>query len=254
VGILGPSNAGKTCFLTSLYLQACHGMLPPGFRFAGSLTLQGFELRARRLRSWAKASLPEQLADHTVLTDPRRPAFMHLALDRSAQPGGRVELLLSDLPGEWSTQLINRADTARRFNFLERADTLVVVVEGPKLAQKATQHAEVMSAKLLLQRLAETVRVDPRVPLILLVSKCDELDMKLPGVLAEVEELARKLGFHPVTIPTAAISRRPDRVPNGQGVLDVVRAIIAPEPARAAPPPPAREHRTGRAYWHVPTQ
>jgi hypothetical protein len=109
VGLLGPSNAGKTCFLTSLYLQACPGMLSPDFRFAGSLTIQGFELRARRLRTWTKGSLPEQLADHTVLADPRKAAFMHVSLDRPADPGKRVELLISDLPGEWSSELINRA-------------------------------------------------------------------------------------------------------------------------------------------------
>ena len=48
--------------------------------FAGSLTLQAFEDRARGLREWEDGKLPAQLADHTILTDPRQPEVsLHLA-------------------------------------------------------------------------------------------------------------------------------------------------------------------------------
>jgi hypothetical protein len=198
--------------------------------------------------------LPEQLADHTVLADPRKPAFMHLALDRPAQPGKRVELLISDLPGEWSSELVNRADAAKRFEFLERADAVVVVVEGPRISQKTSRHVEVMNVKLLLQRLAESVKVDPQVPLVLLVSKCDELDMRVPAGFAEVEGHARTLGFRPVTVATASFSRKPDRVPNGKGVLDVIQAIVAQKLDQAMPAALGQVARPGRAYWHIPTQ
>lgn len=249
IGILGPSNAGKTCFLTSLYLQACHGLLRPEFRFAGSLTLQGFELRARKLRTWTNGNLPDQLADHTMLADPRSPAFIHIALDRPGRPGGRVELLLSDLPGEWSSQLINRASTAKRFDFLARADALVVVVEGPRLARDSTRHAELMNLRHLLRRLAEDVGVDTRSPLVLAASKCDELDMVVPPALAEAEGYARDLGFSPATVPTASFSRRPERVPNGQGVIDVVRAILKDRPPSPEQFPPGQDQEPVRSFW-----
>lgn len=250
VGILGPSNAGKTCFLTSLYLQACHGLLQPEFRFAGSLTLPGFELRARKFRTWRHGNLPDQLVDRTSLADPRRPAFVHMALDRPGRRGGRVELLLSDLPGEWSSQLINHASTAKRFAFLGRADALVLVVEGPRLAQDSTRHVELTGVKNLLLRLAENVRVNTRAPLVLLASKCDELDMRLPPSLAEAEEYARDLGFRPTTIPTASISRRPEQVPNGQGVIDVIRAILVGPSSLPEPSLDDQNERTGRSFWH----
>ena len=73
VGILGPSNAGKTCLLTSLYLQATHGLLLPEFRFAGSQTIQGFELRALR-------------------------GLEHRAQMIAVKPAGRLGQLLSDSP------------------------------------------------------------------------------------------------------------------------------------------------------------
>lgn len=250
VGILGPANAGKTCFLTSLYLQATHGLLLPEFRFAWSETMQGFELRARRLRTWSGGRLPEQFADRTSLTDPRSPAFLHLALDRPRRPGGRVELLLSDIPGEWTTQLTNRSSAARRFDFLGRADAVILMVEGPRLARDETRHAELMGVEMLLQRLVESVGLDVRVPLILIVSKCDELDVPVPPSLAHSESYARRLGFRPITVPTAAFSRDPERVPNGHGVLEVLKAILKEAPLPSHGTNPIHSPGSGvRSFW-----
>lgn len=237
VGILGPVNAGKTCFLTSLYLSACHGLLAPEFRFAGSMTLQGFELRARGLRSWSGGSLADQVVEHTSLSDPRNPAFVHLALDRTTRPTVRSELLLSDLPGEWTTQLINRADQAARFEFLARADAVAIVVEGPRLDGNTTRHQEVASTRQLLERLHHDVKLSPAIPLLLLVSKIDELGGTLPPATASIQDAAERLGFTLNVVPTAAFSRDPARVPNGAGVLEALRLMLAP--GREIPCPPA---------------
>ncbi|MCL5746176.1 MAG: hypothetical protein M1541_19975, partial [Acidobacteria bacterium] len=99
IGVLGSTDAGKTCFLSSLYLMASGGSLPAPYQFAGSLTLQAFEERARGLRQWKDGQLPSQLADHTVLTDPRQPSLLHLGLRESAGERRRFDLLLTDLPG-----------------------------------------------------------------------------------------------------------------------------------------------------------
>ena len=42
IGVLGQHNAGKTCFLLSLYLMASRGALPAGHIFAGARLLKGF--------------------------------------------------------------------------------------------------------------------------------------------------------------------------------------------------------------------
>src|SRR5690349_12991431 len=102
IGVLGSYDAGKTCFLLSLYLMASRGVLPAKYAFAGSLTLKGFEDRARRLREWKGGALPSQLVDHTSLADPRRPGLLHLALRQRSGERKRYDLLLTDLPGEWS--------------------------------------------------------------------------------------------------------------------------------------------------------
>ena len=114
IGVLGSNKVGKTCLLASLYLLASHGNLLPEFYFAGSLTLQGFEDRVRDLRGWEQGGLPDKLVERTHLQDPRRPALMHLCL-KEKKPNGRwLDLLLTDLPGEWTNDLIEHESNAAR--------------------------------------------------------------------------------------------------------------------------------------------
>lgn len=226
IGILGAYNAGKTCFLSSLYLMASCGELQPDYLFAGSFTLPGFEIRARRLRKWSSGTLPEKLTDHTYLQDPNIPAFMHLALQEKGVRGRRHELLLTDLPGEWSTSLVDRAETASRFEFLKRADGIIFVIEGPLLALSESRNAEIFRAKLLLKRLIYNVQVDKHVPLVILISKCDILNMKAPDGVSQIKDEAMELGFNATVILAASFSSVPDKIPSGTGVLKAFETIL----------------------------
>ena len=222
VGVMGTQNAGKTCFLLSLYLMASQQSLPKGYLFRRSLTLQGFEDRARKLREWRGGPLPEELADHTSLADERRPGFLHLGIAKNEE---RIDLLLSDLPGEWTTSLINRAETAKRWEFLKRADGIIVVLDGVELIGN-NRFVHVTNAKHLFQRLKDTLRIPIDLPFVILVSKADEIQMKEPAVLGEIKQSAVELGLAPKVILCASFSRKPDVVPNGVGVVDAVEHII----------------------------
>jgi double-GTPase-like protein len=225
VGILGSWDAGKTCFLLSLYLMASRGALPPAYLFAGSQTLQGFEARARHLRKWMGGPLPEQLADHTNLADPRQPAFLHLALRETGGAKRFLDVILTDLPGEWSRNLVDRAAKANQFTFLHRADGIIVVVDGPLLNSRL-RHSELQRSKHLLERLVQSVGVDTATPLVLLVSKCDVLQVKRPVTVDELEQHAKVLGFSPEVVLCAAFSRTPETVPNGLGVFEALAKIL----------------------------
>lgn len=225
IAILGSWDAGKTCFLSSLYLTAAHGGLKPDYLFAGSRTLQGFEDRARRTRRWSGSVLPDRLSDHTTLSDPRSPALLHLALQETLAPSRRIELLLTDLPGEWSKNLVDRADTAERFRFLHRADGVLIVLDGPLLTSEA-RHSEYERSKLLVRRLAETVQLDRTVPILLVVSKCDKLGMREPPVIRDLQTYASSLGFQSEIVLTAAFSSTPETIENGAGILKSIRSII----------------------------
>jgi GTPase SAR1 family protein len=223
IGLMGPYNAGKTCFLLSLYLLASRQLLPDGFFFRRSLTLQGFEDRARKLREWKGGALPQQLADHTNLADDRRPGFLHLGLVKKDE---QFDLMLSDLPGEWTTSLIKRAETAIRWDFLKRADGIIIFLDGTELVGRDRIN-HVIRAKQLLHRLKDTLQIAVDLPLVLLVSKADELEMKQPELVNEITQYASEMGFNPRLILCASFSRNPELVPNGAGVVAALEHILA---------------------------
>jgi hypothetical protein len=230
IAILGPSDAGKTCFLLSLYLMAGRAALPNDYMFGGSLTLKGFEDRARRLRKWTGGPLPAELADRTSLTDPRRPALLHLAIRKRGETSPMRNLLLTDLPGEWSTTLVDRASSADRFKFLKRADGVVLVVDG-KVLNSADKYVELGRSKHLLERLTENVGVDPSVPMTILVSKGDAIGMQTPPVANDLLDHAQSLGFQPEIAVAAAFSYDP-ATESGTGVFHAIDRLI---PATATP-------------------
>jgi Double-GTPase 2 len=226
VGILGSTDAGKTCFLSSLYLMASGGKLPNAYQFAGSLTLQAFEDRARGLRRWPQGGLPTQLVDHTVLKDKRQPSLLHLAMRERNDVRRRFDLLLTDLPGEWTDRLALRASNAESFRFLCRADGIVIVVDG-KLLRSDQRHVEVQRMRYCVERLANDVKVDLNTPFVILVSKSDEIGMEMPPAAQELEQHVQGLGFPATTILSAAFSRKPAEVANGTGVFSAIEAILA---------------------------
>jgi hypothetical protein len=228
IGVLGQTNAGKTAFLSALYLLASQGLLRPEYSFAGSLTLQGFEDRVRRVRRWEKGGLPKEFMAHTQLPNPRSPSFMHLALKEGIGRQRRVELLLTDLPGEWTSDLINLFETAVRFGFLKRADGVVYVLDGPLLAGRNSKYQEAHRANLMLTRLRKAPLVNIDTPLILFISKSDELEMKAPSILSEIVEAARALDFDPKVIMSSCFSRVPARIESGTGVKDAIDYVLAP--------------------------
>jgi len=232
IGILGCFDAGKTCFMSSLYLlAACRG-LPPRYKFAGSLTLQGFEDRVRKLRKWEAGLLPTKLSDHTSLADPRTPSLMHIAFKE--QGGGvRHDFLLTDLPGEWTKELINNSENEKKFRFLHRADGIIVVVDGPALVADGSRPIEHSRLKLLLARLKNAVQIDHTIPLIILVSKCDKLQPGVQPDLTSVVDEAKAYGFLPHIIMCTAFSSAPEKIPNGTGVVEAVEKILESETSRA---------------------
>lgn len=222
IGLMGSYNAGKTCFLLSLYLMASRQFLPATYVFKRSLTLQGFEDRARKLREWKSGPLPEKLADHTTLVDDRRPGFLHLGLLRSGEP---IDFLFSDLPGEWTSSLVKKAETAPRWEFLRRADGIIIVLDAEELCGPE-RLVRVTNTVHLLNRLKETLEIPRDMPLVILVAKAYSTQMKPPEVLGEIVEAATELGFTPKLVLCASFSPTPNIIPNGTGVVEALEHIL----------------------------
>lgn len=225
VGVLGETGSGKTCLLSSLYLLASIGELRAGLLFGGSNTLVGFEQRLRLLRGWEGVGLPDQLVEHTVLTDPRRPGFVHLAFV-DTRPGTIHDLFFSDLPGEWTTDLIKRESAANRFQFLRRADVILITVQAHSLLRAEKRYNEVQNCRILLQRLRDAIGADRTVPVVFAITRCDLTGPSLPPAAYELAAASEEFGFANTSIvPVAAFSARDD-VPSGLGLGDLIEVIL----------------------------
>lgn len=169
VGILGEPDAGKTASLVSLYLLLSRGKLT-GFKYADSRTLMAFQEISQGALRWNEGEHPQQLTTHTKLADGRSAGFLHLRL-MPTEGSEAVDLLLPDLPGEWTTALTdsNRFD---RLDFLKGADVVWLMVDGRRFFEPEARQLALHRTKLLMQRLANFLVPPPKV--ILVVTRRDQ--------------------------------------------------------------------------------
>ena len=215
VGILGEPNAGKTGCLVSLYLSAAQRGLGD-FSFADSRTLMGFEEISQGARQWNKGQIPEEFTDHTVLPDNRTAGFLHIGLARGRQDT-RLDLLCSDLPGEWTTELIER-NRVDRLEFLKRADAIWLVVDGTELVAPEKRQLCIHRTKLVIERLGHFLGDGRR--LILVVTRRDQ---QVPDERA-VHDICSKgteCGFEVKWVAIASFSNDRD-VAAGTGIPDLI--------------------------------
>ena len=227
VAILGEPNAGKTACLASLYLLVARDRLTD-FSFADSRTLRGFEEISQGARRWNQGAIPDQMTVHTELSDDRTPGFLHVRLVRRGSSTA-TDFLLSDLPGEWTSDLINE-NRVDRFEFAKRADAIWLVVDGSALEDVQRRQVTIHRTKLLLERLGALLQ--SRLPLILVSTRRDQAkapDKALEMLCAE----GRRLGFDTGAIKVASFSRNAQVEP-GHGIEGLIRSTTAHEHEKIA--------------------
>lgn len=227
VGIVGLAGAGKTAALVSAYLLLSNGSFK-GFSYADSDTLRAFEEITRASRTWQKGNPPEQITVHTTLSNDREAGFLHLRLRRDTDD--RIfDMLLPDLPGEWSRALIDRDDTDR-FEFLGSASVIWIMVDGRQFSNAGRVAHARYRAKLLIERLA-TLLNETRPRLIVVPTWQDKV--AFPQAEAEILlECGRSFGFEVDIAPIASFSWNDDIDP-GQGVAELFSMTLT-----AGPPQP----------------
>lgn len=227
VGIVGLAGAGKTAALVSAYLLLSNGSFS-GFSYADSDTLRAFEEITRASRTWQKGSPPEQITVHTTLSNDREAGFLHVRLRRDVDD--RIfDMLLPDLPGEWSRALIDRNDTDR-FEFLGSSSVIWIMVDGRQFGDVGRVAHARYRARLLMERLA-TLLKDARPTLIIVPTWQDKVEF--PQAEAEtLVECGRTFGFEVDVAPIASFSWNDDIEP-GRGVAELFRKSLV-----AGPPPP----------------
>lgn len=232
IGIVGLPGAGKTACLVSAYLLLAKGEFE-GFSFADSATLRAFEEIARGSRLWVKGNPPEQITAHTTLTDDREAGFLHLRLRRDSD-GRLFDLLLPDLPGEWSKELIDLSNFGR-LAFLKSSSAIWFMVDGREFANDEHVAYARYRASILIERLADLL--GEHRPRILLVPTWRDASAFPAIEFTELSKTANRLGFEIEMAPIASFSWN-DAVRPGDGVAKLVERSICP---------PKRTH----VFWPV---
>lgn len=179
LGIVGPSSAGKTCLLTSLFLLLADGQyggLP--YRFAASRSLYALQTLGQELARWDGGDSPMlSRTPHSEGHD--LGAFLHLGLrPRNPADDRLVDLLLCDIAGEHFSGLASLADgdMRARMAFLARCDGFVFVVDAHGLFGDRGRRLDAELARMfgrLVDLLTEPGR--DRAPIAVVASKVDSV-------------------------------------------------------------------------------
>jgi hypothetical protein len=136
----GAEFSGKTTMLAALYEHLGRGSFA-GFDFAGSRSLLGFEKICHTNRVVSGGTRPT--TERTIPSD--EAAYYHLALRETGGERRRRQVLLSALSGELYRWARNSREECEKLTFLRRANAIVVLVDGEKLAsqeQRVNAHAD----------------------------------------------------------------------------------------------------------------
>lgn len=217
--LAGAADAGKTSLLAAFYLLIARGISPDGVKFAGSLTLEGWENVSSNLR-WSSKHGPS-FPPHTSSGAGRRPGLLHLTFSLSGQ---QCDFLAADAPGEWfSDWATNKLDPlAEGARWLEACSDVFIVIAD---SQALSGEERGPSRKALIDLLRRIGDERKGRPIALVWTKCD---LQVPDEIqiAVTDAAARSLGSH----ETFRVSMFPavggENQNEGQGILEMLHWIL----------------------------
>ncbi len=215
VGILGLPDSGKTACLVSAYLLLANGKFD-GYDYVDSASLMAFEQISRGSRHWSKGDEPGQLTAHTEMADDRQAGFLHFRL-RRREDGKFFDMLMPDLPGEWSKALIEKSDSDR-FAFLGSASVIWLMVDGRAFADPTKKMYATHRAEMLIERLS-MILPTPR-PRVILVPSWRDIGEFPADAYQSICETGRGHAMEIALAPIASFSFG-DVVP-GSGIASLI--------------------------------
>jgi hypothetical protein len=223
VAIFGPPDAGKTAALVSLYLALANNALE-GFRFCNSFSLMALEQIARGARRWNDGALPGKVTSHTSRDASRSAGFLHLKI-KNTTTENTTDLLLPDLPGEWTNSLIDHSDTDP-FDFALAADAIWLIIDGRQLKNELA--LTLRRNDLLIKRLGQFLKECSTLPLVIVATQLDSVGSEIDPSLNLLREKAELAGFANCTaVRIASFSEQPDVVAPSTGLSTLLQRTLA---------------------------
>jgi hypothetical protein len=147
VAIIGPTAAGKTTLIASLYNLFQKGPVAK-LHFARSRTLSAFEQAWHHTRAVSQRATP--YTERTPLSS--GVGFYHLGLRNPLSPAV-LDLLLADRPGEDYRSAADDPSVSAGFIEVLRADSISILVDGHRLIDVGARHNLLSEIQMILQGL-----------------------------------------------------------------------------------------------------
>jgi hypothetical protein len=232
--LAGEVRCGKTTILASL-MDAFHKGPYAGLLFAGSRTLPGFDQICHHARLGSGRTEP--FTPRTSRSEELR--FLHLDLVQEQNLASRHSLLFSDISGEAFEAARESVDEARALMQLQRADHLLVLVDGRKLLSPGERQSARRHPMSLLRNLLSGGVIGRTSYIDVAVSKWDYIDATDPDSPARRavdlirEEVATRVAPHVGRARVVTVAARPQRnsgVEPRHGVSDLLRSWVYDAP------------------------
>lgn len=152
----GARGSGKTTFLARLGEMFRDGSFSR-YRFAGSLTLCGFERASWMATITSGAGRPDTPRTRRAEND----TFLHLRIHPDDNRDCKLDLLISDLAGETFPTAVASREFCADLCALARADHLVCFLDCERLSNPVHRHPECDNARAFLQRVS-SVKHQPK--------------------------------------------------------------------------------------------
>jgi hypothetical protein len=254
----GAEGSGKTTVLASIYERLSQGPLA-GFQFGGSRSLLGFEQICYLNRLASGGVRPD--TPRTVPTD--EVAYYHLALKGIQEGGAGVHhVLLSAVSGELFRLARNSREDCERLTFLRRADAIVVLIDGARLAVPDQRTNAQADASGILESFLDAGMVTANCRIDLVFSKLDRIIATGESAIEFLKKTQEKLEVKFRTrVPSLAfrqIAARPDpSLSNADlkdGLAEAFASWMAPKPPDATNPwmqvaPPSDTREFSKFGW-----
>lgn len=257
VALAGAEGSGKTTVLTSLYERLNQGPFA-GFRFAGSRSILGFEEICHLNRLASGGTKPD-----TQRTIPAEEAsYYHLTLKGIDGGARRRHVLLSAMSGELFRMAKDTREDAERLTYLRRADTIVVLIDGARLAvlehrtNAWTEAASILGSFIDAELIGASCRVE------FVFSKLDRVtaagQVAIDFLDGAKEKLEAKFRDRVPSLSFRRIAARPDpSISSKELEVSLADAFIswttprssAAEGSRKLPPPPVGEREFSKFGW-----
>lgn len=250
----GAEDSGKTTVLTSIYERFNSGTFA-GFRFAGSRSLLGFEEICHLNRLASGGSEPG--TPRTGLTDDAE--YFHLALRPVELGSPRRQVLLSAMSGELFRLARDSAEDAERLTYLRRADTIVVLIDGKRLATPALRTGAQTDAADILESLLDAKMFHRQCRIEFAFSKLDEVNAAGAVAADFMKKTEEKFEQRFRTrVPDLAFTRiaarpAPSNATEDTGLEEAfvswMTPLTAPTVEPMEPPPPRQEREFSKFGW-----